>query len=160
MKLSDRKKYYVIGLYCSIVVWVILRNAFSIILFDSGLELAKSRNCMRFGRWQWRSNHYFKSLRLDSVENRHRGTQKVLILPHSLPLDSQPFFTSLSPDDQQRRPSTRCLAGGAQRQLLFIDFSSSSPFTISLQQLDVPGFSNFPASCDLSTHDSVSEGLV
>lgn len=93
---SNRKKYYVIGLYCSIIVWVILRHAFSIILFDSRLELAKSRNCMRFGRWKWRSNHYFKSLKLDSVENRHRGTQKVLILPHSLPLSVVSLSSHLS----------------------------------------------------------------
>lgn len=40
---------------------------FSRILFDSRLELAKSRNCKRFERSKWRSkHHYSKSLRLDS----------------------------------------------------------------------------------------------
>lgn len=137
-----------------------LRNVFSRILCDSRLESAKSRNCMRFRRSKWRNNYYSKSLRLDTGKDRCRDTWKVLIFPHSLPLCIQPFLSPSPAYLQWPQACHQMPSCNPQRQQLFIYFSISSPFTVSLKQLDVPGFSDFLASTDLSTHASVSKGLV
>ena len=71
------------------------------------------------------------------------------------------FHLSPSPADLQWPSACHLMPGcSPQRQQLFIDFFISSPFTVLLMQLNVPGFSDFLASTDLSTHASVSKRLV
>lgn len=132
-------------------------------IYDSELELAKRRSCVRSEDQKWNSGHDSLKVLLWSVTDRHRGSQCFPACPHfsstcrALLLDLGLCCTRAGP-----RLTTRHLKAAAtqRQQLPLISFIASCSLKVSLQQLNVLDSSGTPAISNLFFCTNVSKRFV
>lgn len=133
---------------------------------SSDLELAKRGTCLRFGRWNWSSGHH--SLKVLAVHCGEGQRQRCLegsslsllsstlppaLLSHCWP--SWPRASGPPPDTWlwTQLDSSYSEATASHRTL------QEFPCGGRTSAMDVPGFSDFPVSSDLSTNANASGRL-